>query len=68
MMLGYGVKTEVLSDNCLRSTLDRLHDHDGKRLFAGLAQRIDASAKSFHKGIRMKQCAAFWRTSSHVLP
>ncbi len=67
MMLGNGVKAEDLNDDCLGSTLDRLHDHDGKRICAGLAQRIDASEGLFHKGMRMKQCAAFWGTSWHAM-
>src|SRR5438105_14385954 len=38
-LLGTGIKAEMLTDDCLRRTLDWLYAHDVTKLFAGRATR-----------------------------
>ncbi len=38
-LLGPGIKAQELNDDCLGRTLDWLYEHDGTRLFAGLARQ-----------------------------
>jgi len=38
-LLGAGVSAELLNDDCLGRTLDRLYEHDLTKLFAGIASR-----------------------------
>src|SRR5262252_2583629 len=51
-LLGAGITTEMLHDDCLGRTLDWLHDHDPTALFAGIArqarQRFGIAARQIH--------------------